>query len=384
MGTRELVRYIPTMKITHLQGYTVRPDEQELFRYTGQDPLTSRSMEVIRLVLEDGASGLAGSSTGWLGAQRGLVTEQIEALTPRILGQDVETRSDLTRQLLMESKSAVPQAESLLDIAMWDAWGKSTKNAIWKTLGGYQSCIPAYASTQAFLNIDEYIDITRDAIKLGYPAIKYHMNCDPDFDLEMVNAIHREFGDSNLRFMVDLEQRYALDQSIRLGGLLSTLPYDWMEAPIDDTDLEAYVELNKRVNIDILPAGNTLIGMAHWEKALEMGAWSRLRCDANNAGGITTLIDAMGLAKRYGVALEIQSFGFSTNQASNLQLMLGLPGCNWFEQPFPAKNHEYGAINPIRVDGQAMVHAPAGYGIGLELDWEVIRGMSKKDFDIRL
>jgi L-alanine-DL-glutamate epimerase-like enolase superfamily enzyme len=360
------------MKIIQLEGYTVSPNEQQLYRYTGQDPLTSRAFEVIRLVLEDGSEGVAGSSTGWFGAQRGLVTDQIEDLATRVLGRDVATRTDITRQLILECDSVVPQAESLLDIAMWDAWGKSTGNAIWECLGGYQSCIPAYASTQAFLNIDEYIDITRKAIALGYPAIKYHMNCDLDFDLEMVAAIHREFSDSGIRFMVDLEQRYDLDQSIRLGELLSTLPYDWMEAPLDDTDLDAYVELNKRVDIDILPAGNTLIGIEHWRNALSMGAWSRLRCDANNSGGITIMIDAMELANQRGVPLEIQSFGFTTNQAPNLQLMLGLPGCNWFEQPFPPQSFEFGAVNPIHTDSQGLVCASVGHGIGLEMDWQVI------------
>jgi len=210
------------------------------------------------------------------------------------------------------------------------------------------------------------------------------MNCDIHFDLEMVAAIHREFGDSGLRFIVDLEQRYDLDESIRLGELLSTLPYDWMEAPLDDTDLDAYVELNRRVDIDILPAGNTLIGMAHWQNALSMGAWSRLRCDANNAGGITIMIDAMELANQMGVPLELQSFGFTTNQVSNLQLMLGLPGCNWFEQPFPPQSFEFGAVNPIHADSRGFVRAPSGNGIGLEMDWEVIRKMSEKKFEVRL
>ena len=68
------------MKIIQLEGYTVSPNEQQLYRYTGQDPLTSRAFEVIRLVLEDGSEGVAGSSTGWFGAQRGLVTDQIEDL----------------------------------------------------------------------------------------------------------------------------------------------------------------------------------------------------------------------------------------------------------------------------------------------------------------
>ena len=86
---------------------------------------------------------------------------------------------------------------------------------------------------------------------------------------------------------------------------MSKGPFDWLEAPLPDTDLDAYVELNRAVDVDIIPAGNTVVGLENWRIGLERKAWSRLRFNAASAGGVTTAIKAMGLARASG--------GFSRN-----------------------------------------------------------------------
>ena len=371
-----------TSEITRIRGYVVQPDDCPALRYTGQDELETRSLELIRLTLRHGSEGVAGMVTGWMGEEPGTLCREMEVHGTKLLREDVRTRSAITAKFLNEPHEELPQAESLFDVAMWDAYGNYVKIPLWQLLGGFRETIPAYASTPAYLNVDEYLEITQQCIDAGYRAIKFHMNCDADFDLEMVRAVEKTFPDSRLRFMVDLEQRYHFDDAVRLGRVLSKLPYDWMEAPFSDNDLDAYVELNRSVGVDILPAGNSLIGLPKWEDALGRNAWSRLRCDANNAGGITTLCRAMALAEAHGVKNEIQSWGFPISQFSNLHVMLGLPGCSWFEYPFPAQYFEYGAKNPLRLDAHGCVRAPEGAGLGIEIDWERIEADAFFRFDL--
>ena len=372
-----------TSEITRIRGYVVQPDDSPALRFTGQDELKAQSLEIVRLTLKGGSEGVAGSATGWMEEEHGTLCHEMEVLGKQVLGEDVRARSAITAKLLNEPREKLPQAGSLFDVAMWDAYGHHVKAPLWQLLGGFRETIPAYASTPAYLNVDEYLEITRQCIDAGYRAIKFHMNCDSDFDLEMVRTVEKTFPDSGLRFMVDLEQRYHFDDAVRLGRVLSKLPYDWMEAPFSDTDLDAYVALNRSVGVDILPAGNTLIGLQKWEEALGRSAWSRLRCDANNVGGITTLCRAMALAEAHGVKNEIQSWGFPNNQFSNLHVMLGLPGCSWFEYPFPAHYFGYGAKNPLRLDAQGCVRAPEGAGLGIEMDWERIEADACVTFDLR-
>jgi len=368
-------------RIVRLRAYAVVPEAPPV-RYRGQDPLETMAMELLRLTLEDGSEGMAGTLSGWQGAPAGRLLAQAADLAPRLIGQDAARRGVLTQAALeARAEGGLPEIESLADIAMWDAWGRHLGVPVWQMLGGFRERIPAYASTVAYPSIEAYLDDTRRAAAMGYRAVKFHMNGDPDFDLEMAATVAAAFAASQLRFMVDLEQSYGFDDAVRLGRMLDGLPFDWMEAPLADEDLEAYAELNRAVAIDILPAGNTLVGPDAWTRGLDGGSWSRLRCAVDNSGGITTAIRALALAQARGVPVELQSFGHSPAQIANLHVMLGVPGCTWFEHPFPSAPFDHGARNPLQLDAEGRVEAPAGPGLGLEMDWNRIEAEARASFD---
>jgi L-alanine-DL-glutamate epimerase-like enolase superfamily enzyme len=368
-------------EIARIQGYLVEPNLRPLI-LTGQDRPETRALELVCLTLADGSQGVAGTTTGWMGEEKGRLLTQFHERAGDILHRDASRPVEMNAELLGGCCDALPKAASLYDIAIWDAFARHLSTPLWKLLGGYRDSVPVYASTPAFHSIDEYVEITQSCIEAGYPAIKFHMNCDPKFDLAMVDAIATSFSSHSIRFMVDLEQRYSIDDAITLGRKLSDLAYDWMEAPLADTDLAGYVALNDSVGVDVLPAGNTLIGLSNWEKGLSMGAWSRLRCDATNAGGITVACQAMSLASAHGVANEIQSYGLPFSQYANLAVMLARPGCTWFEQAVPDELFSFGAAEPLALDGRGHVVAPVGSGTGLTVDWEAIEAHATNQFDV--
>jgi L-alanine-DL-glutamate epimerase-like enolase superfamily enzyme len=283
--------------------------------------------------------------------------------------------------LLSDAGEGPWEGISVVDCAMWDAYAQSAGRPLWQILGGHQNRIEAYASTVAHLTVEDYLDDAERYAALGYRAIKFHMNTDPDFDLDMVQAVARAHRDSNLRFMIDLEQSYTFDEAVRLGEALDKLPFDWMEAPLPDGDLDAYVELNKAVVIDVLPAGNTLLGLKNWSEGLRREAWSRLRCDVTNAGGVTTVLKALELAQATNVPVELQSHGFQPAQNANLHVMLGLEGCTWFEHPAPQEPYDYATRNPLMLDSQGCVRAARGPGLGIDMDWERIETDAFVTFD---
>ena len=140
-------------------------------------------------------------------------------------------------------------------------------------------------------------------------------------------------------------------------------------------------ELNKAIAIDVLPAGNTLFGMKNWTEGLRREAWSRLRCDVTNAGGVTTVLKAMQLAQSMSVSVELQSYGFQPAQHANLHLMLGLAGCTWFEHPAPQEPYDYATRNPLMLDAIGCVSANDAHGLGLDMDWELIATDAFETFD---
>ena len=77
-----------------------------------------------------------------------------------------------------------------------------------------------------------------------------------------------------------------------------------------------------------------------------------------------------------GLPVEFQSWGHSHTQVVNLHLMLANDLTEFFESPIPEGPFRFGILNgKLVTDGQA--RAPAGAGLGLEVDWE---GLSKADF----
>jgi L-alanine-DL-glutamate epimerase-like enolase superfamily enzyme len=243
---------------------------------------------------------------------------------------------------------------------------------LYHLLGGARERIPAYASSPVFETVEGYLDYVRRIQAMGYPAVKFHTQCDPDFDLEMTSAVSAAFASNGLRFMVDLEQLYDYENAVTLGRALSDMSCDWLEAPLEDTAIDAYVELRRAVGVDIISAGNTVVELPAMADAITRGAWSRLRCDPCNVGGISAATKAMALASAHGLKTELQSYGYPLSQAANLHVMLGVPGCSYFEHPVPIEHYEYACANPIRIEADGCVSAPDGPGLGLDLDWKRI------------
>ena len=360
------------LEIARIRAYAVAPPGMPAARYTGREQPTTRNIEILRLTLADGTEGVASCDTAPSGSESGGVVSDIRAIAPRVLGQSVSRRTSLTESLLAGADDGPWEAISVVDCAMWDAYAQSVGKSLWQVLGGHQARIAAYASTAAYLSIDEYLADVERCAALGYRAIKLHMNTDLDFDLELVRTLATLYRDSELRFMLDFEECYTFDKAVKLGEALDKLPFDWMEAPLPDRDIEAYVELNKAISIDVLPAGNTLVGLDNWTEGLRRRAWSRLRCDVTNGGGITTVLEAMKLARSMEVAVELQSFGFQPTQHANLHMMLGLEGCTWFEHPVPQEPYDYATRNPLVLDSAGCVGAADGPGLGLDVDWDQI------------
>ncbi len=369
------------LKIARIRAYAATPALMPPARYTGREQPSKMNIEIVRLTLTNGVEGLASTDSGWGNMEGGVVVHDVADINARIVGQSVVHRTAITESLLADAGEGPWDAISLLDCAMWDAWARSEGRPLWQILGGHRERIEAYASTLAHLTLEEYLDDTQRFAALGYPAIKFHMNSELEFDLEMVRAVAKEHYNSGLRFMVDLEQCYTFDEALRLGRVLSELPFDWMEAPLPDQDLDAYVELNKAVAIDVLPAGNTLVGLDNWSEGLHRGAWSRLRCDVTNAGGISTVLKGMQLAQAMNVPVELQSFGFQPAQHANLHIMLGLEGCTWFEHPAPSEPYDYATRSPLILDSGGRVGAAAGPGLGIEFDWDLVEADAFASFD---
>ena len=70
------------------------------------------------------------------------------------------------------------------------------------------------------------------------------------------------------------------------------------------------------------------------------------------------------------------------SQYANLAVMLAQPGCTWFEQAVPDELFNFGAADPLALDGRGHVAAPVGSGTGLTVDWKAIEANTTNQFDV--
>jgi L-alanine-DL-glutamate epimerase-like enolase superfamily enzyme len=241
----------------------------------------------------------------------------------------------------------------------------------------------SYASTPLLEQTENYVEAVAKLKAQGFKAIKFHCWCDPRKDMEMVRAVKARYGsDASLRFMLDVEMRYTPTDAYRVAKELEELDYEWFEAPLLDTELRGYQELRRRVNVPIIPAGNWLLAPGLIEAAIQLGCWSSAMIDSTIVGGFTPARTIMALAAANSMNVEVQCWGYTLTQAANLHLMLAYDNCTYFEQAVPVEPYEFGSLNFIRTDSQGYVHAPAGNGLGIEVDWDAIRKSSFLSYEI--
>lgn len=370
------------LEIDRIEVYAVGP-ETARYRWVWNMAEQFMTNTIVRVFTKGGLEGVAGAISFSEYGFSSAVAETLRRMVPDLIGASPLEREALWYRLRKLDFPTAPQAQSLMDIALWDLAAKHANLPLYQFLGGARSRVLSYASTPLLEDSDAYVDAVGDLKSRGFKAIKFHCWCDPERDLEMVRAVHARHGDPLLRFMLDVEMRYTPADALRAARVLEELDYAWFEAPLLDTDLQGYRELRRRVNVPIVPAGNWLLAPGLIEAAIRMGCWSSARIDVTIAGGFTPARKIMAVAAANSMNVEIQCWGYTLTQAANLHLMLAYDNCTYFEQPIPFEPYEHGAIDVIRTDSEGYVKAPPGPGLGVRMDWEAVKDAAFLNYEAK-
>ncbi len=196
-----------------------------------------------------------------------------------------------------------------------------------------------------------------------------------------MQEVHKVYGDSKLNFMFDAEGNNTQKGSLRVARKMQDDVYTWLEAPFPDNNLDGYRELREKVDIPILPVGNTILDLPAITHAIRFQCRDAIRIDTTIAGGITPSRKVMALAEAHGMNVEFQSWGCALSMAANLHLMLAFSNCDFFEMPVPYSEFQHEGLGMIKVDDQGYVNAPEGPGLGMNMDWDFIESISEYTID---
>lgn len=335
---------------------------------------------ICRITTEDGYVGIGGTITY---AEERFDSSMMETgilYVPGLIGQSALDREAIWSWMAQRPTLVPLPAISMIDIALWDLVGKYAKLPIYQLLGASRDKLLSYASTPLFDTNEEYMQYIQTCIDEGFKAIKIHSYTIYEEDIPLIDEIQKRFA-GKVQFMLDVDAQYTREQAYKMCKKLEEYGWVWFEAPIPDRDLDGYRFLIDHTHIPISCGGNTLTSLLDINNGIKAGAWTDVRADTTVSGGFTPMRKIVALAQANNMRCEIQSWGATLTQAANIHMMLACGNCTYFEQAFPYEPFEIGAKTVIRTDKDGYVHAPEGYGLGVELDWQEIERLTIKKYD---
>jgi L-alanine-DL-glutamate epimerase-like enolase superfamily enzyme len=343
--------------------------ESTTARYSGQEKAKKEVNNILRITTADGFEGISGVDSFHQGrfSEEHLMELQdvipefiaLQSLDPVEVGSMLEqTRPDLSDAV-----------RSSIDIALWDLAARRADRPLHELLGAKRDSMEPYASLPFYDSLSEYVEAVYQYAKVGYRTFKLHVWGSIEEDIRLVELLQQTFADSHYRFMIDLEEKYNLDDALSLGEQMDEGLFVWLEGPIVDELLVQYGELRSRLKIQIIPDGYRIYSPEFIRQGIETGAWDACRFDVTNVGGFSKALELVMIANDAGLSIEIQSWGHSLAQAANLHLMLAIDRTRYFESPMPKEAFEFGMTNGNLLE-RGRVVAPAGPGLGIEVDWD--------------
>ncbi len=343
--------------------------ESTTVRYSGGEVPLKQVNNILRIKTADGFEGISGVDSYHQGEFSDQHLLELRDIANDILAFESLDPVEVGAMLKRTQPYLSDEARSSIDIALWDLAARKANRPLYKLLGAKQDSIQPYASFPFFDTLPEYVDAVQEYAKLGYRAFKFHVWGEIEADTRLVALVQQVFADAPYQFMIDLEGTYDFEDAVRLGEKMEERLFVWLEGPIADRLVSQYGELRKRLAVSIIPVGD-IYSHEFIKQGINANAWDAGRFDVTVVGGISTALELLMIANDADLAIEIQSWGHSLAQAANLHLMLANERTRYFEAPMPRDAFEFGMTNGIPMDAKARAIAPAGPGLGIEVDWE--------------
>jgi L-alanine-DL-glutamate epimerase-like enolase superfamily enzyme len=252
-----------------------------------------------------------------------------------------------------------------LDIALWDAAGKTAGQPLYRLLGGFRDRVPAYASDGLWysLSLDELAASARRHRDNGFSAMKLRIGNEatPAGEVARVMAVRQAAGD-DVRIMVDATETWDINRALDTGRALQKAGIHWLEDPIDHQDVAGLARMTHLLDVPIA-TGEHLYNLSEFTQLLTTRAAGMAIIDLARIGGITPWRRVASLAQ----ALNIKVSGHVIPEV-HVHLLSAIPN-GYFVEYVPRSERILKAMPKIE-NGHLV--APDGPGLGLELDQKAV------------
>ena len=332
--------------------------------------IASLTKTVVEVRTEDGVIGLGECADGDRAAD-------VEALGARLIGQDIRLVEDAARACVpgmayspWDNVLARRRAFAGIEMAMWDARGKTEGVPLWHLLGG--KCRDDIALTEYFAFRDPGPDHPGEATPVEIARFCARMieehdarifegklaTVDLATEVEMVREVRAAIGARELR--LDANGGWVLSTARRAIEKLRPFDVAWYEEPV-----ESYEEM---AALRAVTGAGLSSHMIDLRRAVELGAPDAIVTNINELGGIAGAVQFIRSCARFDVGFRFHSGETGVASAAYLHLSAALePVRDASQTLFRWYADDVIEGGPFVPRG-GVVPVPEGPGLGVVLD----------------
>ena len=293
------------MKIKQVTTNVVRLPLEEPLAGAPPGPWMMRDFVTVQIVTDDGIEGIGVTAFG--GRLMRALRAAVEDFGALIIGDDPLRGEAVLAKLRAASAPCGPGgiamlALSAIDIALWDIRGKAYGTSVARLLGGLRERVPAYASG-ALMRSNALKDVERAAATLvdkGFRQMKTQMAVEgltPAQEIERIRVVRNTVG-ADIALMVDINQRWSVQEAIAIGAQIEDLGLTWLEDPTSAIDHQGLAEIASALTTPIC-AGEYLYGIEPHRQSLAHHSVDIVMIDVLRAGGITGWMKIAAMAEAF-------------------------------------------------------------------------------------
>lgn len=335
---------------------------------------------LIAVHTDEGAVGLGSVFTN-----EALVRASLLILEPLYLGENAlepERVSEKLHQHMfwLGRGGSITHTISGIDIALWDLLGKVTGQPVGRLLGGrYRERVQPYASLlmdKPEKMKDKLLAIKSQgfcAFKIGWGPFGRH---NASTDEAIVKAAREAIGPDS-RLMVDAGGSDAFwpngyKWALNTSKMLANYDVHWFEEALNPDALEDYVKLREHSPVAI-SGGEVLTRRQSFQPWFNARAFDIVQPDVTKVGGISEERRIACMAQDYGIRFIPHGWNTAVGLAADLHLASAFPDTDLVEYLIGSPFIDDIKVCGWKLDADGMLAIPTAAGLGIELDYDVIK-----------
>jgi L-alanine-DL-glutamate epimerase-like enolase superfamily enzyme len=327
---------------------------------------------LIELITDEGVTGLGSVYTSG-----GLVRGAVDLLKPWLIGASALDPAAVSETLHQRTfwqgrGGSVTHAISGIDIALWDIFGKVTKQPISRLLGGRQrERIKPYGS-MLMTEPEGMAERFEHGLSRGFKAFKIGWGPfgrrDRATDEAIIKA-SREACGPDVEIMVDAGGSdeywpHGYKWAIETAKMLADYNVVWFEEALRPDDIDGYVKLTEHAPLPIASC-EVLTRRQSFLEWFRRRAVDYVQPDVTKVGGLTEEWRIAQAADDHSILFVPHGWNTAIGLAADLQLVCAAGNARWVEYITPAPYIEDLCETPPQMDAEGYLDIPGAPGLGM-------------------